>query len=84
MALVDGTIRTEEVIVLIAIHIPYIYSCNSQTLVTCTVRCSNTWPPDYKTVFMKFKLLMNIKIAKIKVIFRFKSPKPVIYPANKC
>ena len=33
---------------------------------------------------MKFKMLINIEIAKIYGIFRLKSPKPVIYPANKC
>ena len=32
---------------------------------------------------MKFKLLINIQIAKICGIFKFKSPKPNIYPANK-
>ena len=33
---------------------------------------------------MKFKLLINTEIAKINGNIRFKSPKPVIYPANKC
>ena len=33
---------------------------------------------------MKFKMLINIEIAKIDGIFLFKSLKPVIYPANKC
>ena len=33
---------------------------------------------------MKFKMLMNIEIAKIYGIFRFNSLKPAIYPANKC
>ena len=32
---------------------------------------------------MKFKLLINSEIAKIMGNFRFKSPKPDIYPANK-
>ena len=32
---------------------------------------------------MKFYILINIKIAKVNGIFRFKSPKPVIYPAHK-
>ena len=32
---------------------------------------------------MKFKMLINIEIAKIYGIFRFNSLKPVIYPANK-
>ena len=32
---------------------------------------------------MKFKLLMNIIIARINKIFIFNSPKPVIYPAHK-
>ena len=31
---------------------------------------------------MKFKLLINTKIGKINGNFRFKSPKPVIYPVN--
>ena len=45
----------------------------------------------YKTFFllitqlsMKSKMLKNIEIAKIDGIFRFKSPKLVIYPAYKC
>ena len=33
---------------------------------------------------MKFKMLMDIEIAKIDEIFSFISPKPVIYPVNKC
>ena len=33
---------------------------------------------------MKVKMLINTKIAKIKVNFMVKSQKPVIYPANKC
>ena len=33
---------------------------------------------------MKFKLLINIKIAKFDGIFKFKSLKPVIYPTNEC
>ena len=33
---------------------------------------------------MKFEMLINIKIAKVNEIFRFKSPKPVIYPPYKC
>ena len=33
---------------------------------------------------MKFKIVINIKMAKINGIFRFKPSKPVIYPANKC
>ena len=33
---------------------------------------------------MKFQLLLGVEIAKIIGIFRFESPKPVIYPANKC
>ena len=32
----------------------------------------------------KFKMLINIEIAKIYVIFRFNSLKPAIYPADKC
>ena len=32
---------------------------------------------------MKFKLLINIEVAKIEGIFRCESLKPVIYPANK-
>ena len=32
----------------------------------------------------KFKMLINIEIAKIDVIFRFNSLKPAIYPADKC
>ena len=33
---------------------------------------------------MKFKMLINIEIAKIDGIFRFNSLEPAIYPANKC
>ena len=33
---------------------------------------------------MKFKLLINIEIAKINGFFSVISSKPVIYPANKC
>ena len=33
---------------------------------------------------MKFELLIYIEIAKVNENFGFKSPKPVIYPANKC
>ena len=33
---------------------------------------------------MKFKMLINIKIAKNNGNFRFRSQKPAIYPANKC
>ena len=33
---------------------------------------------------MKFKMLINIEIAKIKGIFRYEPLKPAIYPANKC
>ena len=33
---------------------------------------------------MKFKMLIDIEIAKIYRIFRFNSLKPAIYPANKC
>ena len=33
---------------------------------------------------MKFQMLINIKIAKINDILWFRSPKLVIYPANKC
>ena len=33
---------------------------------------------------MKFKMFINIEIAKIYGIFRFNSQKPDIYPANKC
>ena len=33
---------------------------------------------------LKFKLRIHIEIAKINEIFKFKSPKPVIYLANKC
>ena len=33
---------------------------------------------------MKIKLLINIEIVRINGFFRFKSSKPVIYPANKC
>ena len=33
---------------------------------------------------MKFQLLMNVKIVKISVKFRFKTQKVVIYPAHKC
>ena len=33
---------------------------------------------------MKFKMLINIEIAKIDGIFRFNLLKPAIYPANKC
>ena len=33
---------------------------------------------------MKFKLLVNIEIAKINGKFKFKSQKPVIFPADKC
>ena len=32
---------------------------------------------------MKFKMLINIEIAKIDGIFRFNSLEPAIYPANK-
>ena len=49
-----------------------------------------TWFRDYKSVScsnqlsIKFKLLINIEIVKINVIFMFESLEPVIYPANKC
>ena len=33
---------------------------------------------------MKFKMLINIEIAKIDGIFRFNSLEPAIYPVNKC
>ena len=33
---------------------------------------------------MKFKMLIDIEIAKIDGIFRFNSLKLAIYPANKC
>ena len=33
---------------------------------------------------MKFKMLINIEIAKINGNFMFRSQKPAIYPANKC
>ena len=33
---------------------------------------------------LKFKLLIDTEIANINSSFRFKSPKPVIYPAYKC
>ena len=33
---------------------------------------------------MKFKILINIEIAKLNGNFRFRSQKPAIYPANKC
>ena len=33
---------------------------------------------------MKFKMLINIEIAKINGIFRFNSLEQAIYPANKC
>ena len=33
---------------------------------------------------MKFKMLINIEIAKIYGIFMFNSLKPAIYPAHKC
>ena len=45
---------------------------------------------SYKTFFIlssteqKFKMLINIEIAKIDGIFRFNSLEPAIYPANKC
>ena len=32
----------------------------------------------------KFKALINTEIAKINQHLRFRSPNPVIYPANKC
>ena len=32
----------------------------------------------------KIKLLINYEITKMNGIFRYKSKKPVIYPANKC
>ena len=32
----------------------------------------------------KFKVLIHTEIAKINQHFRFRSPNPVIYPANKC
>ena len=33
---------------------------------------------------MKFQLLINVEIIKINEKFRFKTKKPVIYPAHKC
>ena len=33
---------------------------------------------------MKFQLLINVDIIKISGKFRFRTPKPVIYPAYKC
>ena len=33
---------------------------------------------------MKFKMLINIEIAKIDGIFRFNLLEPAIYPADKC
>ena len=33
---------------------------------------------------MKFKMLINIEIAKIDGIFRFYLLEPAIYPADKC
>ena len=33
---------------------------------------------------MNFKLLLNVKMARMYGIFRFKLPKPIIYPAHKC
>ena len=32
----------------------------------------------------KFKVLISTEIAKINLNFRFRSAKPVIYPADKC
>ena len=47
-------------------------------------------PRGFKTFFMRnsaeteIKSFINTEIAQICVSFRFKSPKPVIYPAYKC
>ena len=54
------------------------------------VNDEDPWPRGYKTfsgsiqLSMKFKMLINIEIAKIHGIFRFNLLKPAIYPANKC
>ena len=45
---------------------------------------SHTYCGLNKQLSMKFKMLINIDIAKIDGIFLFKSLKPIIYPANEC
>ena len=47
--------------------------CPATALISCTTRLS-----------MKFKLLINDEIDHINRNFRFRSPTPVIYPADKC
>ena len=58
-------------------------------IVSLTLECDN-WSWGYKTfscstqLSVIFKLLINTEIAQINRNFWFRSPKPVIYPANKC
>ena len=59
-------------------HIMSTYKVNSWcTVVIKLFSCSSQ-------LSLKFKLLTNMKRAKINEILRFKSTKSIIYPANKC
>ena len=61
-------------------HIASLISCFDQSYGTEVIKlfsCSTQ-------LSMKLQLLINEEIAQININFRFISPKPVIYPADKC
>ena len=60
------------------------HQCTSYDMVSHTAGSEVIKLFSCSTVLSIFKLLINIVMAKINGNFRFKSPKPVIYPANKC